>query len=424
MVGLEEPRTRSMDFLPFSLACVLALLLVTALACGGEGEPETTSQVEGVTRADALRLAISLPEGPERVVALAAALGDLDPESARLLADVFLESSDGIPTYELRALYMGWTEIEPFAGLSHLFTQPVDAQRDALIGALVRRLAMIDPVRAQVFVLEMPEEDAEHMQETLMLSLVQGWVAGGNDLAPIARFMEQAPKGWNRERATRLIMDAVLERGTHQDAMEWAESITEGQSDNYRAVAFRKVALVLGEEFPLEVAAWLDGHREHRYGQAGLRVLSRVWGEVDPNAALEWALSQPDDRGRWLSIKFAFDSWVQEDEAAARAWLEARPDDPIMDPAYLMLALRTGPKTPRSAADAALRIHDERSRNDTVTRVVGPWFGKDQAAAQDWLDANQISAAVQERVRAEAIAMTPQRLVRPQARDDDGAGTP
>lgn len=388
------------------LACgaVLAFALLSLLACEQGGGGASSTDLAGRDRGDVMREVLAMQEGPERTARFVSTLVDLDGASARALADVLAAANETVPLYERRVLYLGWAEFDPDAALQHVLSLPGDAVRSPLAVALIRRLSAEDPARARSVVLSLPEEESEGLRSALLVGLVQGWAAGEHDLEPIARLLEQVPKGWNRERATRVIMDELLERDEPDDAMAWAESIPVGGGDNYRAVAFRKVALVVGEKYPRRVAAWLEPHREHRFGQAGLRVLARTWGNQDPVAALDWAVAQPDDRGRFLAVKFAFDSWLQSDESAARTWLAGRPDDPVLDPAYLILALRVGPRDPVGASDAAMRIHDQKMRGEALAQVVGPWLEKAPAAARSWLDRNGIDTVIEERIRAEEAA--------------------
>jgi hypothetical protein len=378
----------------------LGLVVFMSSACteAEDGTPRTSAA--GSARADDLREAIALPEGPERVTLLARAVGEMELDSAHLLADVIQGSGEQIPFYEQRVVYLGWAEIDGGEAFRNVLALPPEARRSRLAAVVIRRLAEIDPVQARVLLSSLAKSESEELGGSLLVAFVEGWAVGGHGLAPISNLLEKVPKGWNRERATRVVIDVLLERDEASEAMAWAESIPVGGGDNYRAVAFRKIALVVGEQRPRQVADWLEPHRAFRYGQAGFRVLARTWGQYDPTAAIEWALDQIDDRARFLAIKFSFDSWFQKDEAAARAWLKTQSDVPALDPVYMMVALRSGATDPHGAAEAAAKIDDDRSRLDALARVLGPWLDTEPTNAAKWLQSSRDSEAVRDRIRA------------------------
>lgn len=326
--------------------------------------------------------------GLERVRRLVDALSDLDSETARRLADIMDAWEAPIPVYERRLVFRTWALLDSDAALDYVSAMGRRTlHRTALASEVMSVVASRDPARARSWLMSLPEAELESYRTALAKVLVESWPIATEGYAGLTELIQTMPLGFDREGAARHLVKELVADDRVDEAMLWAESIPRHAPGQFRGLAFRKVAREVGRDSPGRVSDWLDEHREHRYGQSGIRVLARTWAARDPEAALQWALAQPDDRGRFLSLRFAFQQLYEDDRDAAIAWLGAQPDGAILDPVRLTFALAHVAKVPSQAADAAIAIHDAKSRADTLRKVLGQWVTRDPEAARAWMEA-------------------------------------
>lgn len=367
------------------------LALVALLGCSG---PASDGSVDTRTPEEALRSAFEKPQGIDRVRDYLRALSNLDSGTARRLADLLTETDEKVPAYEIRLVYTTWADVDADGALNYILELPPNASfRINVASAVLRSVTTVDPTRARVWVRSLPNSEPEEFRVALAVALVEGWPAAAEGFAGIGEIVEQLPVGFPRERAARALVADVIAGGQIDEVTEWAESIPLSAPGKLRALIFRKVSETASPEQFQAVSDWLDGHRDTREGQAGLRVLARAWAIEDPEAALDWALAQPDDRARFLSLKFAFQQYYDTDRKRARAWLDAQPDSPALDTPRHTYGLAHVHVDPAQAAEVVLKIHDQERRNDTLRKTVGHWLTRDRKAARKWIDESDLPEA-------------------------------
>ncbi len=371
-------------------AVLVSVLAAWLSACGGESERDQRS----TSPEDALRAALVEPAGLERVEGLVDAVSGLDSATAQHLADIMAGWGEPIPAYELRLLHATWAARDSDAALEYVLLLDREApHRKNVAAQVVQVVASREPTKARIWVVSLPEDEPEEFRTAMAVALVEGWPASRVGFEGVSDLIGSMPFGFERERAARALVENLIDDGQLEETMRWAESIPEHTPGQFRAMVFRKVAVTAGKDSPQRIADWLDGHRAHRYGQAGLRVLARTWAERDAEEALRWALAQPDDRGRFLSVKFAFSSFYDRDRARASAWLATQPASPALDPAWLSYALSEMFEDSEAAASGALEIVDEATRDDILAKVVRHWFGRDAEGARAWIAASGLPQA-------------------------------
>jgi len=367
------------------------LALVAAFAAGyllGGAPASAPPAPSGEVRAE-LEALLALPRGVERTGRFVGVLEGLTEERAEIVAETF-EADFSLPSqYEIRLFAGEWAKQAPETALMRALAWKDRAARLSGGGEAIQVWARENPAAARQALAEISEEPSE-LRGALSTALAIGWIDSGVDPQGLAPYLSGLTE-WDRERATRQLIDKLVADRGPEAAMRWAEAIPEDAPFGFRNLAFRKISLVVGVAEPERVAQWLEPHRERRYGQSGFRILGRTWASHDPEAAIAWATSQPDDRARFLSVKFAFERWYEDDKETALAWLRNAPPGALLDPAYLMVALVDGPTDPAGAADAALRIEDDAMRADTLGKVLGPWVQSAPEDAKRWLDASELS---------------------------------
>jgi hypothetical protein len=383
-----------------------ALLALIVFVLGCSEDPKQAERA--MSPEEQLYAALEEPVGIARTAGLVAAIDGLDTPRAKRFAVILDEWEGGTPAYELMLLHSTWAARDADAALEFILLRDPEARHHPNLAAqVVKTVASREPAKARSWVMSIPDDAPQALRIALILGLVEGWPASQEGFAGISELIQSVPSGFERDRAVRVLVTGLVRDGQLEETMRWAESIPLDAPSNFRALAFRKIADAAGEDTPMVVSDWLDGHREFRYGQAGIRILARAWARRDPEAALEWALAQPDDRGRFLAIKFAFQQYYDDEPERAGAWLAARPDTDPLDTARMTYALSHTYVDSEEAADEALKIENEAVRDDTLNKVMKHWFRVDSGAARAWMDASGLPESYWDSLRRAPQPMQP-----------------
>jgi hypothetical protein len=393
---------------------VFLVILAGVLACGGE---ETRQSPSAMSAEERLRAALARPMSLERTAGIVAAFEDLDTRTAQQLAEIMDSPQERIPVYELKLLYATWAARDADAALDFILLRDSTAKTHMAIATqVVSTVASREAAKARTWVTSLTDVVPEDLRAALVVGLAEGWPASTQGYEGISELIQTLPRGFERDRSVRVLVRGLVRDGKLDDAMRWAESIPLDASKQYRALAFRKIAEIAGKESPMRVSDWLDGHREHRYGQAGIRILARSWAQRDPEGALVWAMAQPDDRARFLAVKFSYQAFYDAESAAAQTWLATQPDSAPLDVARMTFALSHSYADSREAAAEALKIKDEALRKDTLSKVLRHWFGNDAPAARAWMDTSGLPESYWN-----ALRQAPAPPARRSAPNEDGA---
>ncbi len=366
-----------------TVAGLLTIVLIACLACqpGAEREP-------GGDAVSIFRATLEEPFGVERMRGFVSALADADARTTAEIADLLISKYGEVVNYEHRLVFVTWAARDADAALDYVLRMsPNSPQRTPLASVVLRTVSAERPEVARVWFQSLSPDELDPFRHSLAAALIEGWPAAEVGFEGVSEILASMPFGAERERAARMLVAGLVEAGQMDVAMQWAESVPTSAPHQLRALAFRKVALTAGPVDPMRVSDWLQAHRDHRQGQAGMRILARTWAKTDPQAALAWGLAQPDDRARFLSLKFAFQQYYDDAPEAAAAWLVSRPDDMRLDPARVAFALSHRNVDPVAAAEQARLIQDETQRDDILRKVIRHWVNVgDATQAREWVE--------------------------------------
>ena len=370
---------------------VAGALMVGCDQSQSAGSPERAS--EHVAKA------LGQPLGVERASAWVFALDGMDSAArANAIAEVLERDLQAPESYELKLFAGQWARSDPEAAFERVMSWDRPLPRAAAGSEILEVWARSQPLAArQAYEAWSPSMEEE--KGNFAAGLALGWVDSGLEPDGLAPFLSEL-KDWDREKATRTLLDRLIEQEGLEAAMQWADRIPDGLEHGYRHLVFRKIALTAGPTQPEVVAAWLEKSRDVRWGQSGFRVLGRAWAKQDPEAAMAWTTNQENDRALFLFAKAAFGQWYRDNPEAAWGWLQAAPEDQYVDGSYLMVALYEKPTRPRMAAEAALKIRDGAMRADTLNKVLGDWAAVNPEQAQTWLDSESVPEAVRSELKA------------------------
>ncbi len=184
----------------------------------------------------------------------------------------------------------------------------------------------------------------------------------------------------------------------------------------------------LMQQGPDATRAWIAALDDEALKDGAMVKTARTLADTDPAGTVDWLLATPGE-GSQRRIDDTFGVWVTHDKEAAMAKFnempvgEARTDAlrgmvstvAATDPTAALEMLNRYPDdvTDKSlgsfikdslSADPTLalaqipRIQDEIEREKVQSKTLTKWLEKDPVAAQNWLDANPVSEAVEERM--------------------------
>ena len=391
----------------------------------------------------------------ETLRALAVRLVGEDVQKALALAAKIPDVDDKLEF--LRALFGAWATKDPKAAMDYAkanFT-PGLQQSESLVAAVVKWGAA-NPRDAWIWV------DANlsgPLKEEATTSLVQGW-ARTDPEAAAGWFISTGS-------TSQSVLDALLTTWTGlraQDAAAWVETLQNptvketgrvlvasewSRQNPAEAAAYftpmmtGKSAIDLGSAIvnswaandPASTSAWVAKlpPGEARTNAAGtlatvwaasditaavkwsetiedpemhdgiIDQLGTTWGAIEPVKALAWIETLPVGEARSEAAKGALSSWAGTQPEAMKTWLATQPPGPIADEARVSLAAVYSDSDRAESMRQSIAITDPAVRGDAASKFFRHWRKTDEAAAQQWLQAEwpRLSPDVQARLAQE-----------------------
>ena len=114
--------------------------------------------------------------------------------------------------------------------------------------------------------------------------------------------------------------------------------------------------------------------------------VATTWGAIDPDKAVAWLDTQPADL-RTRGYSGAYNSWAGTDPEGLADWITQLPASEQADIARRSLAEVRLASDPGAALDLTLGMSPA-TQPDVAGRFFRSWRRTDDAAAQEWLQAN------------------------------------
>jgi hypothetical protein len=105
--------------------------------------------------------------------------------------------------------------------------------------------------------------------------------------------------------------------------------------------------------------------------------------KTDPKAASEWAASLPKEM-RSDTLGFALSKWTRTDPHAAALWLNTV-EGPVRDEAVTTFGSTIAQSDPVIALSWVVTLSNEKTRSQTVNRIVTGWLRRSPAEARAWI---------------------------------------
>ena len=256
-------------------------------------------------------------------------------------------ASTGLTSQTLfNALPGTWAETDPDAALAWVDTLPPGKARDTAETAVANSAAQDDPAKAaELF----DDRISDGTNPGLPITIADIWAA--TDPAAAAKWVSSMEEGPGKTEAAATLATVWAASDIHA-AVAWSQSI--GDADMRRQV---------------------------------ISNIGTSWGAIEPEAALEWLGSLPKDLAT-DGITGAMYSWAGTDPVGMREWIDTAGGSALGDRARQSLADVLSQEAIPDALDLALGMNSAGARDAALARYFREWRKRDDASAQDWLDAN------------------------------------
>ena len=371
--------------------------------------PSTTATVEQPVRpprpareaGNRVAAVLAQPASLDRAAELAALLRGLGPDSideARSAVESVPVDVGELPS----ALFAGWwAQFEPDAAFAWVRARrPFSKLTHSMA---IREWSRHDPGAAAQAVAKL---QGTELRLAVLRNLAFGWA---ESRAPgLDDFLLEIANPGEQQMTVEAYMRWKVDNEGPESAIEWAEAVSP-ETGNLKATAVQRAAKEVARVDPLRAAAFAEKHADEEYGWLVYRFVGRSWAVNDGAAAMAWLETLPSGRERDKGVDVTYRTWLGADRAAALAWMGERPDEAWLAPAITYYAAALAQDDPDAGLKVAATIPDEHSRSAVMVGLMRGWLGRDEPAAQAWIDQAGLSQDMLDRV----FAPQPERRPRP-----------
>lgn len=315
----------------------------------------------------------------------------------------WLDASTSGPLKEqgMAALVMGWARRDP-PGAAAWFVG-TGSTSQGVLDALVTTWADLDPRSAAAWVETLANADNKL---TARVCLASAWVQQ-DPAAAAAYFTPLVTEG---QQGLDLASALVNSWGAADPAAaaKWINQLPPGSA---RREAAGVLATIWAASDIQRAIEWTGKLEVPEMKAAAIEHLGTTWGAIEPKKALDWLATLPADATRTEATLGALNSWAVTDPEAMKSWIATQPAGATADLARNSLGEVFADGDPAAAMQLALGISQPAQRSDSLAKFFRHWRKTDDAAAQQWLQANWNALApdLQARIAKEQARPAPQR---------------
>jgi hypothetical protein len=340
-----------------------------------------------------------------RVARLATLLPTLGPDAVPVVSNRLKDRRLGeLPgSAEAELLTRFWAMHQPEqAGRWALGASPPEFQL-AVIPPAISIWAAVDPSSASERVRGVAQ-GTQAKGRAAQVALVRGWMSSGKP--GLDKYMKSLTRGMEQQRLIATFFRETLERDGPEAVVHWAESLPD-QPKVYKLDAFRQVGSVLGQLDHEAALQFCEAHCDGPYGSSLRQLIAQRWAERDGKASLQWLSTSPEGDERDLAVRTTFLVWQRYERDDAFSWLVAKGPkkiEPWLRPAVVVYAKVLALEAPDEAIIWTEVIPRKKEREVTMIRIAGQWYGRDQGAAEAWLEQSPLSPEQREEARRKGKA--------------------
>ena len=380
-----------------ALAWIAAATACVGLGCG-DSRLESAEASGSAGMGPALRAALAEGSRLERFRVLTETLDGLEPGNLAEAVAVYDGELSGLGDCEIGIFVDAWARFDPLSAVEHVRGWPLMSKRKVGLERAIQSWALRHPEEARMAAEEIIA-DQPGFRSVLIENLGLGWTYSGHP--GVVAFVGDLPTVL-RSRANVAMVGAQTRRLGAAGLLSWADEVLvelEGDREFQRGF-FRRVAHAAGQREPERTAVWVGEHAGSAYAYDGPRIVGQHWVNRDPAAAFEWLSAGKADEETADAIRRVLTRWFEQDRPAAEDWLESAERTTLPDSALDYYAQDLVKRLEiEMAISWAESIRDESLREASLGTVATPWYRREPAAAEAWLQQSSLSEEAREAVR-------------------------
>ena len=199
---------------------------------------------------------------------------------------------------------------------------------------------------------------------------------------------------FSRERSDALenIVPYITQLG-QEKAVEWIESI---EDERLRSGATRRVAEQLARTDPEATAAWVTSIESEESRNRAIGEVADTWADQDVASAVAWTETlSGNDKTR--AARELIGEYTREDPEQAAAWVNTFSGTDGYDQVATSFIRNTAETNPELALSTISTLQNTNNQNRYSGRILNNWYRVDAAAAEAWMQANNISDELRQR---------------------------
>jgi hypothetical protein len=317
-----------------------------------------------------------MPAGRLRSEAIGIAMskwGQDHPREAWMWAEQNL--SGPLKERALTDLMMGWTRRNPQEAADWLASTGLTSQ--PFFNALPGTWAERDPAAALAWTERLPDGKAKATAEVAVASTV----AADDPAKAAAMFAERIESGDNA--AVTISIADIWATTDPAATASWIDGMAEGPGKSEAAAT---LATVWAASDIRAAVGWSGNIGDPSMRGQVIANIGTTWGAIEPLEALQWLGNLPPAEAA-AGITGAMYSWAGTDPVGLREWVDQASGNPLADQARRSLGDVLSQQAIPDALDVAMGIDSPEARDAAMARYFREWRKRDDASAQDWLDA-------------------------------------
>lgn len=339
---------------------------------------------------------------------LASVLEHLGPDEIDTVRSALRLSLGDISAADYDLFLAWWTRVDPEGAVEWTFNHSPRGYRTLAPSVSIYGWARRDPEAALRAVDASLDRLSDDSADFAIRALIRGWFDSGRE--DVQTYLRGLGSGMKRDIAIAAFARTLALRRGGQAAIEWAESLPEGDADEgvspidspfrQKLTAFRRLAAELGRADPEAGAAFVERHRDGPFADGMMKNFAVAFLTQGGESAAKWLSKQPPADERDESLRIGFRYWLLNDRKGATRWaLGATPEEePWRVAAALQIATNIVDDDPERALAWAESIENPRARENAIVITVRRWRTRDPGAADAWLESAEVPQQTRERV--------------------------
>lgn len=286
---------------------------------------------------------------------------------------------------EYAMLLSAWAKMDPVAALDYT---KANTTSGFATGTVLATWASSDPDAALRWA------EARHQGEganPYLAGIIRGIAETNPERA--TQILTGMPKSIERGEALDAILPHLLSQG-NDATRTWISAISD---EALRNGAMMRTAEKLAVTDPAGTAAWLAANPSEAT-QRRMDDVYSTWARQDQQAALSSLVALPSGENRSNALRGVISSVASDNPQAAVSLMDRFPND-VTDRVVTNLIWHSFGSEPSVAASQIARITDESQRNRFYNRLLETWVERDPAAANTWIQSNQLPPGVLENLK-------------------------